>query len=70
MNKAKFQAGRAFYQSSTHSTETGWYFLARNRRVVGPFPSSVEMRLALQSFIKACVSAGDDGRRYGRHVSA
>ena len=70
MNKANFHAGRTFYQSSIHSAENGWYFLARNRKAVGPFMSPVEAQLALQSFIKACVSVGDDGRRYSRHESA
>jgi hypothetical protein len=70
MNNVNFHAARTFYQSSIHTTINGWYFLARNRRAVGPFLSPDEMQLALQSFVKACVSAGDTGRRYNRHETA
>lgn len=70
MDKVNFHAGRTFYQSSIHSTTNGWYFLARNRRAVGPFLSPDEMQLALPSVVKACVSAGDTSRRYRQHETA
>ena len=70
MNKVNFHAARSFHQSSIHTTINGWYFLARNRGAVGPFLSPDEMQLALQSFVKACVSSGDTGRRYSQHETA
>ena len=63
MNTVNFHAGRVFYQSSAHGATNGWYFLARNKRIIGPYLSHEALQAALQSFVKACVSVGEtDGR--------
>jgi hypothetical protein len=66
MNSVNFHAGRIFYQSSTHGTVTGWYFLARNGRTIGPFQSGDELQVVLRSFLRACMVVGDTGGRCSR----
>ena len=70
MNKVNFHTGRTFYQSTMRGTASGWYFLARNGRTLGPYLSPEEMQMALQAFVKARVSVGDSGGRHRQRKAA
>jgi hypothetical protein len=70
MIPVNFRAGRTYYQSSRRGTGDGWYFQARQARTIGPFQSREDMLSALQSFVKACVAAGDCGGRTRPRESA
>jgi hypothetical protein len=69
MSKVNFHAGRTFYQSTAHGATNGWYFLARNKRIIGPYLSREALQVALQSFVKACVSVGETDGRCNRRES-
>lgn len=70
MKTVNFHAGRAFYQSSHATMTNGWYFMGRGGQTHGPFLSREGMQAALQTFVKACVVAGDTGGRCSRCVSS
>ena len=70
MNKVNFHTGRTFYQSTMRGTTSGWYFMSRNGRTMGPYLSPEALQMALQAFMKACISVGDSGGRRGQREAA